>query len=190
MRILRRIETQTRCVFVCWEVFVLRKLIFANGCPSPPRSLWRARILGVGIVLLLCAAMSSAQQGLHSDEAAHILALDNSWNRALETKDTRALDLLLADTFVSVDIDGSQQSKNEFLASVKAPDYSPPALAVTEQSSAEVYGDSAVVVGIFRTKGVDKGKKYVNRERFVDTWVKINGTWRCVAAITVLMPSK
>ena len=51
-------------------------------------------------------------------------------------------------------------------------------------------GDSAVVVGIFRTKGVDKGKKYLNRERFVDTWAKINGTWKCVAAITVLIPAK
>jgi hypothetical protein len=82
------------------------------------------------------------------------------------------------------------QTKSEFLASIKAPDYHPPAQAVTEQSSVEVYGDSAVVVGVFRTKGVDKGKKYLNRERFVDTWVKISGTWKCVAAITVLIPSK
>ena len=117
-------------------------------------------------------------------------ALDNSWNRALETKDTKALDLLLADKFVSVDIDGSMQNKSEFLASIGAPDYRPPAQAVTEQSNVEVYSDSAIVVGVFRTHGVDKGKKYLNRERFVDTWVKINGTWKCVAAVTVLIPSK
>ena len=125
-----------------------------------------------------------------SDEAAHVQALDNSWNRALETKDTKALDLLLADKFVSVDIDGSMQNKSEFLASIGAPDYRPPAQAVTEQSNVEVYSDSAIVVGVFRTHGVDKGKKYLNRERFVDTWVKINGTWKCVAAVTVLIPSK
>jgi len=53
-----------------------------------------------------------------------------------------------------------------------------------------VYSDSAVVVGVFRSKGVGKGKKYSNRERFVDTWVKINGTWKCVASVTVLIPSK
>jgi ketosteroid isomerase-like protein len=119
-----------------------------------------------------------------------VLALDNSWNGALEAKDTKALDMLLANTFISVDIDGSMQSKAEFLASIKAPDYHPPAQAVTEQSSVEVYGDAAVVVGIFRTNGVDKGKKYLKRERFVDTWAKIDGTWRCVAAIAVLIPSK
>lgn len=139
---------------------------------------------------LLTLPAAQAQESRHSDDGAHVLALDNSWNRALEVKDIKALDLLLADKFISVDIDGSTQSKGEFLASIKAPDYHPPAQAVTEQSSVEVYGDSAVVVGIFRTKGVDKGKKYVNRERFVDTWVKVGGTWRCVAAITVLIPAK
>ena len=144
-----------------------------------------------GMALLLALVMSTAwaRQRTHSDEGGHILALDNSWNRALETKDTKALDLLLADTFVSVDIDGSMETKRQFLASIKAPDYHP-SQAVTEQSTVEVYGDSAVVAGVFRYKGVDKGKTYVRRERFVDTWVKINGSWKCVAAITVLIPSK
>lgn len=146
--------------------------------------------IAVGMIALLGVTMAWAQAHNRSDEGGHVLALDNSWNRALETKDTKALDLLLADTFVSVDIDGSMQSKSEFLASIKAPDYQPPAQAVTEQSSVQLYGDSAVVVGVFRTKGVEKGKKYVNRERFVDTWVKAGGTWKCVAAITVLIPAK
>ena len=148
------------------------------------------RIIAAVIVLLLAATLSSARQSARSDEGSHVLALDNSWNRALETKDTKALDMLLADTFVSIDIDGSMQNKREFLSSIKAPDYHPPAQAVTEQSAANVYGDSAVVVGIFRSKGVDRGKKYSNRERFVDTWVKISGTWKCVASVTVLIPSK
>ena len=148
-------------------------------------------IIAAGIVLLLALAMPTAwaRQRTRSDEGGHILALDNSWNRALETKDTKALDLLLADTFVSVDIDGSMETKRQFLTDIKAPDYHP-SQAVTEQSTVEVYGDSAVVVGVFRSKGVDKGKTYVRRERFVDTWVKINGSWKCVASVTVLIPSK
>ena len=148
-------------------------------------------IIAAGIVLLLALATLTAfaRQRGRSDEGGHILALDNSWNRALETKDTKALDLLLADTFVSVDIDGSMETKRQFLASIKAPDYHP-SQAVTEHSTVEVYGDSAVVAGVFRSKGVDKGKTYVRRERFVDTWVKISGTWKCVASVTVLIPSK
>lgn len=146
-------------------------------------------MISITMIVVLGAEVSWARQGGHSDEGGHVLALDNSWNRALETKDTKALDLLLADTFVSVDIDGSIETKRQVMADIKSPTYQP-SQALTEQSTVEVYGDSGVVVGVFRTKGVEKGKKYVRRERFVDTWVKINGTWKCVAAITVLIPSK
>ncbi len=140
-----------------------------------------------GIVLPLCFVTSLAAQGNSLDEGARVQAFDNSWNSALETKDTKALDLLLADAFVSVDIDGSIQKKGEFLASIKAPEYHP-SQAITEESTVQVYANSAIVVGVFRTKGVAKGKTYVRRERFVDTWVKTNNTWRCVAAVAVLIP--
>lgn len=131
----------------------------------------------------------AASQSSSSDDGAHVLALDNSWNRALETKDTKALDMLLADTFISVDVDGSVETKREFLASLKAPDYQAPAQAVTEQSKVDVYADSAVVVGVFRTQSMHKGKPAARRERFVDTWVNFNHTWRCVASASVLIPA-
>jgi hypothetical protein len=97
-------------------------------------------IIAAAIVLLLGVEMATAwaRQRNHSDEGGHILALDNSWNRALETKDTKALDLLLADTFVSVDIDGSMETKRQFLAGIKAPDYHP-SQVVTEHSTVLPY---------------------------------------------------
>lgn len=147
------------------------------------------RTILVFAVALWFGACLSAQTSSQSDEGAHVLALDNSWNRALETNDTRALDLLLADTFVSIDVDGSIQTKREFLASLKAPGYQAPSQAVTEQSKVDVYGDSAVVVGVFRTQYAHKGKTVMRRERFLDTWAKVNGTWKCVASVAVLIPS-
>jgi ketosteroid isomerase-like protein len=143
----------------------------------------------VGALLLLGVGLAVAHQGSNSDEGGRVLALEKVWNRALEEKDTNALDMLLANTLVSVDIDGSVQNKSEFLASIKAPDYLP-SQAVTEQSSIQVYGDAAVVIGIFRVKGTDKGKPYSHRERFVDTWVKTNGAWQCVATTSNLITAK
>jgi ketosteroid isomerase-like protein len=144
--------------------------------------------VAIALTFWLGAGLAAAQSS-SADDGAHVLALDNSWNRALETKDTKALDMLLADTFVSVDVDGSIETKREFLASLKAPDYQPPAQAVTEQSKVDVYGDSAVVVGVFRTHSMNKGKSVTRRERFVDTWVNLNHTWRCVASVAVLIPA-
>jgi ketosteroid isomerase-like protein len=140
-------------------------------------------------ILLLSAAVAVAQQKSANDEGGTILALENAWNRALELKDAKALDMLLANTFVSIDIDGSVASKSEFLASIKSPEYQP-SQAVTEQSNVQVYGNVAVVVGILRVKGKEKGKQYVHRERFVDTWIKVNGTWQCVATTSTLITAK
>jgi len=152
----------------------------------------RATVARGAMVLLLITAlaqqgMMQAQQKSMSDEGGRILALEKAWNHALEAKDAKALDMLLANTLVSVDIDGSVASKSEFLASIKAPDYKP-AQVVTEQSSVQVYGNAAVVTGTFRVKGTENGKPYVRRERFTDTWIKINEAWQCVASQTTLIP--
>jgi ketosteroid isomerase-like protein len=156
-------------------------------------SMKRAMATGGAMLLLLITAlvqqgMTEAQQSM-SDEGGRILALEKAWNHALEAKDAKALDMLLANTLVSVDIDGSVASKSEFLASIKAPDYKP-AQVVTEQSSVQVYGNAAVVTGTFRVKGTENGKPYARRERFTDTWIKINEAWQCVASQTTLIPSK
>ena len=146
-------------------------------------------ILTIAIAVSLSVCAAKAQTSSQSAEGARVLALDNSWNRALETKDAKALDLLLADSFISIDIDGSMETRKEFLASLKAPGYEAPSQAVTEQSKVDMYGDSAVVVGVFRTQVVHKGKSIARRERFVDTWVNVNQTWKCVASVAVLMTS-
>ena len=146
--------------------------------------------LGASFALAQTSSSQPASSQDQSAEAAHVLALDNSWNRAIETNDVRAMDLLLADGFVSIDYDGSIQTKGEFLASLRTPGYQGPSQSVTEQSKAEVYADSAIVYGVYRTKSAEKGKTVVRRERFLDTWVNVNHTWKCVASVTVLIPGK
>ncbi len=149
----------------------------------------KSKLLIAATLLMAGASFAVRGQNADKDEAGHIQALELAWNHALESKDARALDMLLANTMISVDIDGSIMNKGEFLASIKAPDYQP-SQAVTEQSSVQMYGDAAVVVGIFRVKGMEKGKTYIHRERFVDTWIKLSGTWQCVATTAALIPGK
>jgi ketosteroid isomerase-like protein len=147
------------------------------------------KIIVAASLFILSVTLTGAGQNSGSDEAGRILGLENAWNHALEAKDSKALNMILANTFVSIDIDGSISSRSEFLASIKSPDYQP-SQAVTEQSNIQVYGDAAVVVGIFRVKGTEKGKPYVHRERFVDTWIKAGGMWQCVATTSTLIAAK
>ena len=144
------------------------------------------RLAAAIAVFLAAATFSAFAQNSSSDEAGRVLGLEKLWNHAIEAKDTKALDQLLASTFVAVEIDGSVSSKSEFLASIKAPEYQP-SQAVNEDMSVQIYGNSAVVLGIFRIKGVEKSKPYVHRERFIDTWIKRDQGWQCVASSATLI---
>src|SRR6266446_2736222 len=144
------------------------------------------KVLFAVAALTVLACVSVFAQNNSSDEGGRVLGLETAWNHAIESKDTKALDMLLGNTFVAVENDGSVSSKSEFLASIKAPEYQP-SQAVNEQVNVQVYGNAAVVVGIFRIKGTEKGKPYVHRERFTDTWIKYDQTWKCVASQSTLI---
>jgi ketosteroid isomerase-like protein len=150
------------------------------------KKLWLAAAAVLAIAAIYVCAFA---QNATSDEGGRVLGLEKAWNKAIEVKDTKALDQLLAPTFVAVEIDGSVSSKSEFLSSIKAPEYQP-SQAVNEDMNVQVYGNFAVVVGIFRIKGVEKGKPYVHRERFIDTWIKQNQGWQCVASSATLISAK
>lgn len=139
--------------------------------------------------LLLCfsLAIPAATQSPGSEaDKSRILALENAWNQAEEHKDAGALDALLADSLVYVDYDGTYMNKSEFMAAIKEPSLHPEQI-VNEAMTAHVYGDSAVVTGIYHEKGISAGKPYLRRGRFTDTWVRVNGTWQCVASQSTLV---
>jgi ketosteroid isomerase-like protein len=52
---------------------------------------------------------------------------------------------------------------------------------VNTDTSVYVYGNTAIVTSAYRTKGTDNGKPFVHHGRFTDTWVNLNGKWKCVA---------
>ncbi len=147
------------------------------------------KLLVAVVALLIFASVAGFAQNSASDEGGRVLGLETAWNHAIEAKDTKALGMLLANTFIAVEIDGSVSSKSEFLASIKAPEYQP-SQAVNEQVNVQVYGNAAVVVGIFRIKGTEKGKPYVHRERFTATWIKYDQSWKCVASQSTLISAK
>ena len=74
---------------------------------------WK-RVLFAGSTLLLGFTLSTAQESGLSDDAGRVTALENAWNRALESKDAKALDLIMADSLVAVDTDGSVANKAEY----------------------------------------------------------------------------
>jgi ketosteroid isomerase-like protein len=140
----------------------------------------------VSVLLLLATVPLSFPQAKPDAGQSKILALENAWNQAEEHKDVKALETLLHPDLVYVDYDGSIMTKDEFIASVGAPELHPEQI-VNESMTAHVFGDSAVITGIYREKGVKRGKPYSRRGRFTDTWVYEDGLWVCVASQSTLM---
>ena len=137
------------------------------------------------VVVLVCATAVwlPAQSDSEASTKSKIVALEKLWNQAYKSGDIKALDSILDDGIVLVNDDGSVQTKAEFLASVKSS--APQASAQQQQVAPEafvvrVYGDVAVATGVMRVKGVEGGKAYNRRERFVDTWLYKHGSLVCV----------
>jgi len=147
-----------------------------------------ARVIIRGFALLLTATLPAVAQD-QVDSAARrsrVLALESAWGMAEKNKDAKALDALLDYSLTYIDFDGTLKTKNDFLSGVKARSDNREQ-EVVESMSARVYGDTAIVIGIYRVKGVDKGKPYQRRGRFTDTWVNRKGLWVCVASEYTLL---
>jgi ketosteroid isomerase-like protein len=53
---------------------------------------------------------------------------------------------------------------------------------VTEGMTVKLHGNTAIVTGIFKMKGMDGGKPYLRRGRFVDVWMYENGSWVAISS--------
>ena len=140
--------------------------------------------LGWVVMIAVCAAMRApGQTDTEAATKSRIVALEQLWNQAYKAGDTKALDSILDDAVALVNDDGSVQTKSEFLASVKlsTPQSSAQQQQVAPESfNVHVFGNVAIATGVMRVKGVEGGKAYTRRERFVDTWLFKHGTWVCI----------
>ena len=148
------------------------------------------RLMALAGVLLLAFLLMGAQAAKTADEKSEaVINLENAWNFAEERHDGDALRLLLAETFVYTDYDGTIMDRDQWLRKVQssAKDYNH--LSNVEQN-ARVYGDAVVVIGVYVEKMKIKGKNVDRRVRFTDTWIFQNRHWECVASHSTLTAPK
>jgi len=137
----------------------------------------------IAVCLVAACALSPFAAAQNSSDASvegKITALEKLWNQAYKSGDTKALDAILDDSIVLINDDGSVQTKKEFLPTVKATNAQEQQVA-PEFLKVHVHGDVAIATGVMRVKGVENGKSYTRRERFVDTWLHKGDNWVCIA---------
>jgi ketosteroid isomerase-like protein len=141
--------------------------------------------------LLLMVWLAGNAQKAVSQEAqqGRILALENAWNQGTRQKDLKALDSLLAESLIYINNEGAEMNKAQYLASVSAPERRLEHI-VSESMRVQLFGQNALVVGVYHEKGIINGKEYLHHGRFIDTWIRQGDGWVCVASQSTLIREK
>src|SRR5260370_25146448 len=117
----------------------------------------------VAVCLLWLAGFLADAQ--NPDASAHgnkslLIALENGWNQAQLHHDSKALDELVADSFISTDNDGTFMTKTQFLADNRDLSYAP-TLMTNSDKRIFIYGDAAEVTATYHAKALNKGHSFL-----------------------------
>jgi len=118
----------------------------------------------------------------NSKDESMVIAMEKAWNQAYKSRDGKALGALLHDSVVLVNDDGSLQARSGFLTGIEKANPSANQQENPESIKVRFFGNVAIATGVFRQSGFEKGKAFVRRNRFVDTWIRNGNSWQCVAA--------
>src|SRR5262249_22099717 len=112
---------------------------------------------------------------------ATIIQLEKDWVAAITSKDTSALDRLLADDFVGTSPTAHYFTKRQAINDLKSGNYVVTRMDL-EEPSANLYGDTAVSFTSQQEQSTYAGKDTSGHYHFTDVWVKKNGKWQVVAS--------
>ena len=131
------------------------------------------------VVFMFVTASTYAQEPL-SDEK-QILKLEDDWVRALEMKDRKLLDAILARDFTFIEPDGTVKNRDAYLADRSS------GIADIESFenvdlNAKVFGHCALASGTAKIRERRQGKQYRFSLRWKELWLKNNGKWHVVVS--------
>jgi ketosteroid isomerase-like protein len=114
-----------------------------------------------------------------------ILEVEKRFVDAIARNDSEAIERFVADDWIIVNADGGIIEKERFLEVIKSGALTHEMMQ-SDDIRVRVYGDSAVVSALTRSKGKFMGQEFTTHERSTDVFVRRDGQWRCV--LTQLTP--
>ncbi len=117
-----------------------------------------------------------------------LLTLERNWAKALEKRDAKVIEPLLAKDFISIEPDGSVLNKEQYIeARLKDPVLES---CTIDMMQVRVFGNAATVMGLQTNRDRVKGEKVTTQYRFLDVWVMQDGAWKCVSTQETPLPAK
>jgi len=108
-----------------------------------------------------------------------LLTLEKAFAEAIVRNDLEGIGRLVTDDWIVIDPSGEIVDRVRFFEVIKSGALTHDMME-SEDFRVRVYGDSAVVTGLTRTKGKFMGQEFSTQERATDVFVKCDGRWQCV----------
>jgi ketosteroid isomerase-like protein len=118
-----------------------------------------------------------------------LLKLEKEFAEAIVRNDLEGIGRRVADDWIIIDPDGGIVDRTRFFEVIESGALTHEMME-SEDLRVRVYGNSAVVTGITRTKGKFMGEEFSTQERATDVFVKRDGGWQCVLTHLTRLPNK
>jgi ketosteroid isomerase-like protein len=114
-----------------------------------------------------------------SEAEEELLKVEKEFAKTIVSNDLEGLGRLVTDDWIIIDPNGEVVDRARFFEVIKSGALTHDIME-SEDLRVRVYGDSAVVTAVTRTKGKFMGQEFSTQERATDVFVKRDGRWRCV----------
>lgn len=119
---------------------------------------------------------------------AEIIAVEQAWAAAHRNLDLDRIEHILSDQYRQVQADGSVIGKDELLASYRSGQRNWE-LAESDQYEIRLLGEVALLIGRWRGKGENEGKRFDYCARFLAVYQLEKGEWKLVSDVSVPLES-
>ena len=114
------------------------------------------------------------------EQIAEVMATEKAWVAAHQELNPAVLAAIMAEDYAQISDDGSVLGRQDLLPTYKIGDRHWE-IAKADEYRVRIYGDTAVVIGRWRGKGVNQGQSFDYQARFMAIYVKQDGRWQLVA---------
>jgi len=118
-----------------------------------------------------------------------LLKIEEEFAEAIVKNDVEGIGRLVADDWIIIDPNGEIVDRTRFFEVIKS------GALIHEMMESDdfrvrIYGDTAVVTAVTRTKGKFMGQEFSTQERATDVFMKRDGQWQCVLTHLTRLPKK
>jgi len=124
-----------------------------------------------------------------SEGEEQLLKVEKEFAETIVKNDLEGIGRLVTDDWIIIDPNGEIVDRARFFGVIKSGALTHDMME-SEDFRVRVYGDSAVVTAVTRTKGKFIGQEFSTQERATDVFVRRDGRWQCVLTHLTRFPKK